>query len=137
MTKLLTNVPRTLDASNIDQAISDYEEELSKAPAALQAENALELMTSLKREQLEAGLYPGLTLFEAANRIMTDLTILFGVRKLLSNEVDGISFPSFTVELGNENSQDYDITAEHDGQLQINDLKSYLTCVFTKYENLS
>lgn len=72
-------------------------------------------MISLKWEQFEVGFYFGFILFEVVNCIMMDLIILFGVRKLLSNEVDGISFLLFIVEFGNENSQDYDIIVEYDG----------------------
>lgn len=48
MLKFLTDISRTLDASNIDHAIQTCEAALSNAPAELKAENALELMTSLK-----------------------------------------------------------------------------------------
>ena len=55
--------------------------------------------------------YPNVTLFEAANRIFTDLTILFGVQRLLKNEVAGICFDEYLVSFGNENNNPHDIIA--------------------------
>lgn len=55
------------------------------------------------------GPYPGVTLFEAANRIMTDLVTLHGVAWLLKNKV--FPFDSYAVGFGNENDLGFNIRA--------------------------
>ena len=71
-------------------------------------------MTSLKREKLDHGPYRDVTLFEAANRIMSDLVILKGIRWLLDEKV--FPFDAYTVEFGNENRNGFDIRAEQGGK---------------------
>jgi hypothetical protein len=56
------------------------------------------------------------SLFEAANRIMTDLVILSGVRWLLVDS--GLPFREYTVEYGHEDNGDHDIVAT-DGQRRL------------------
>jgi hypothetical protein len=52
-------------------------------------------------------------LFEAANRIMTDLVILYGVRWLLKHAF--FRFDTYIVAYGNDNRQGFDIRATSDG----------------------
>jgi hypothetical protein len=52
-------------------------------------------------------------MFEAANRIMTDLVILNGVNRLLLDEV--FPFDRYTVEYGNTDENGFDIRATKDG----------------------
>jgi hypothetical protein len=63
---------------------------------------------------VEIGPYPHVTLFEAANRIMTDLVILKGVRWLLDKR--SFPFDEYLVEYGNEDSNEHDITAVQSGK---------------------
>jgi hypothetical protein len=60
---------------------------------------------------LNEGPYPGVTLFEAANRIMSDLVILHGVRSLLTQR--SFPFDEYRVELGHENNNAFDIMANN------------------------
>lgn len=53
--------------------------------------------------------YPSVTLFEAANRIMSDLVILHGVLGLLNCKA--LPFCEYTVEFGNEDKNGFDIRA--------------------------
>ena len=55
------------------------------------------------------GPYPHVTMFEAANRIMSDLVILYGVQWLLNTAA--FPFDSYTVEYGNENNNGFDVCA--------------------------
>ncbi len=111
MNSVLEHIPRELDAKNIESAISDYLLLLNQIPLSISAHNILGLLTTLKREKVEKGPYPHVTIFEAANRIMTDLTILFGIKDLLNGAIPEIKFNSYTVELGNEDNNDHDIEA--------------------------
>ncbi|MBP6732605.1 MAG: hypothetical protein KA149_11130 [Chitinophagales bacterium] len=113
--KYLKDIPRELNANNIDKAIRDYIKTLEDIPLHLQSKDFLELMYRLKREKLDKGPYKGVTLFEASNRIMTDLTILFGVKSLLASNIPAISYEKYTVELGNESKHTHDIEAQHNG----------------------
>ena len=44
----------------------------------------------LKREKIGRGPYPEVSIFETSNRIMTDLVILFGIKKILIGEVPNL-----------------------------------------------
>jgi hypothetical protein len=58
--------------------------------------------------------YPTVTRFEAANRIMSDLVILYGVKWLLDNSV--FPFENYIVEYGNEDKNGFDIRAAGNGE---------------------
>jgi hypothetical protein len=51
--------------------------------ASVAGMSGLRLLKALKRDQVKVGPYPHVTLFEAANRIMTDMVILYGVKWIL------------------------------------------------------
>ena len=79
----------------------------------ISASNIIDLLTSIKRDIVSKGPYKNVTFFEAANRIMTDLVILYGVKDLLSGKYPNIIFPEYVVEFGNENKNPFDIMAEY------------------------
>lgn len=108
---LSMNLPRVLNKNNIDHAIGSYRELISSIPFSIESDNIIGFLSKLKRGKLSYGPYPNVTLFEAANRIMTDLTILYGVKDLLNNKIPQICFDNYQVEYGNENYNDHDIMA--------------------------
>jgi hypothetical protein len=69
----------------------------------------LELCQALKRTILDKGPYLRVSFYEAANRVMTDLVILHGVRALLADA--RFPYTSYTVEFGHENNNAHDILA--------------------------
>lgn len=72
----------------------------------------------MKRDKLAHGPYKNVTLFEAANRIMSDLVILRGVASLLKANAFGIA--QYRVEFGNEDNNGFDIRGvNRDGELLI------------------
>ncbi len=103
-------IERTLTKANIESVISDYVSSIENIGSRISNLKGINLFKSLKRDQVGVGPYPHVTLFEAANRIMTDLVILYGVRWLL--ETRTFPFDAYVVEYGNEDSNDNDITAE-------------------------
>jgi hypothetical protein len=107
---------RAFNKSNIDEAITDYRDSLSNVPLSIYADDILSFLTKIKREEMKSGPYPNVSLFEAANRIMTDLTILYGIRDLLNGKVLELDFLEYNVEFGNENKNKHDITANKDGK---------------------
>jgi hypothetical protein len=71
-------------------------------------------MLSLKRGKILKGPYPHVSIFEASNRIFSDMVILFGIRELLLNPQLGsilLPFNQYEVKLGAENG--FDIEAEN------------------------
>lgn len=115
----LNRIDRILKKKNIDVAIETYKELLSEIPLSISGSNILEFITSLKRTKINKGPYPNVTLFEAANRIMTDLVILYGVKQLLDGVIPEFKFNDYMVELGNENNNGYDIQARNGKRILI------------------
>ena len=113
MKKSISDIPRKLNRENIDQAITNYLKLLKDIPLKINADNILQLLTDLKRKELNAGPYPNVTLFEAANRIMTDLTILYGIKQLLNGYITEINYDEYEVEFGHDNFNDNDIKANN------------------------
>jgi hypothetical protein len=103
----------TLSGANIDQTLSEYVASVEGLGESVAALRGIRLLEALKRNTVGAGPYPAVTLFEAANRIMTDLVILCGVRWLLRHTV--FPFDIYTVEYGNEDKQGFDIRASVNG----------------------
>jgi hypothetical protein len=100
---------RTLRLDNIERIKSDFCRELAAIGTSIEGKTGLPLLLSLKRERLGIGPYPHVTLFEAANRIMSDLVILHGVARLLKDP--RFRFDEYKVEFGNEDRNGFDIRA--------------------------
>jgi len=102
-----------LDKSNIDREIQDYLRKIDSIKIPERQEKTLEHLLSLKRGKIANGPYPDVSIFEASNRIFSDIVILFGIRELLLNPNQGkIVFPftEYNALLGNENG--FDIEAD-------------------------
>lgn len=108
---------RTLNAKNIDRELQNYTRCVEDVGHCIRGLTGFRLIEELKRGKVGAGPYPNVALFEAANRIMTDLVILHGVRYLLNEQV--FPFTAYTVEFGHENATDHDIQAAEGGSTLI------------------
>ena len=108
---------RTITRANIDQLLRDYLTSTETIGDSISTLRGIKLLEALKRGVAGAGPYPKVSVFEAANRIMTDLVILYGVRSLLGNEA--LPFNQYTVEYGHENNEQHDIMAESGGRVLI------------------
>lgn len=100
---------RTLTKANIDDEIAGFARQIACLGASLDGMRGLELCRALKRTILDTGPYLRVSFYEAANRVMTDLVILHGVRALLADA--RFPYRSYTVEFGHENNNDHDILA--------------------------
>lgn len=109
--KTLSDIPRKLTKKNIESTINDYHNLLGDIPLKIESENILELLKDLKRRKINHGPYPNVTIFESSNRIMTDLTILYGIRALLNREIPELDYDMYKVEFGHDNYNDFDIMA--------------------------
>jgi hypothetical protein len=108
---------RILNAENIDSEIRAYLNQVESLNIISLNGSNLEILHRLKREQLRSGPYPGVSLFEAANRIFSDLVILYGVKLLLAKRKIGrinIPFREYRILLGVEGGND--ILADSDGR---------------------
>ena len=118
MKRPIEKIPKKLHRNNINQAIEEYKKLLQNIPLKIESENIFQMLTDLKRKKIESGPYPNVTLFESANRIMSDLTILYGIKALLDGAVSEINFDEYTVEFGHDNYNDNDISA-NDGKTKL------------------
>lgn len=116
----MRQLPRKITAKNIDGLLSRYLAEAELVGESVAGLQGIRLLSALKRDVVGAGPYPNVTLFEAANRIMTDLVMLHGVRCLLKHEV--FPFHSYTVEYGHGNEGDHDIVATEGGKTLIGEV---------------
>lgn len=103
---------RVLTKENVDDELRQFAVAVEEVGASVQGIKGRALLESLKRVKVNVGPYPDVTLFEAANRIMTDLVIYNGVKWLLDNEI--FPFASYTVEFGNEDGNGFDLRADSD-----------------------
>ena len=105
----MPNRVRSLTADNIEKVLSDYVASAEEIGDSIAGYSGIKLLEALKREAVGSGPYPNVAMFEAANRIMTDLVMLYGVRWLLKR--GGLPFASYHVEYGHENNNAHDVTA--------------------------
>ena len=113
----MSKLERIISNTNADSLIEAYLSWTEEIGNPLVNHSGLVLLRSLKREAVRLGPYPHVTMFEAANRIMSDLVILYGVRWLLRNDV--FPFDTYTVEYGNEDTSGFDIRAASNGETLI------------------
>jgi len=105
----MQQIERTLTASNIDKITETFCSTLVSVGKSIRGKTGIPLFMTLKREKLVQEPYSGVSLFEAANRIMSDLVILKGIAALLKSKQ--FPFSAYTVEFGNENNRGFDIIA--------------------------
>jgi len=110
----MRHIVRILDNTNIDRILKGFSDSIGCLGTSINNKTGVSLLEALKREKLTVGPYPGVTMFEAANRIMTDLVILHGVSWLL--KTNAFPFDAYTVEFGNEDHNGFDIKACKDGK---------------------
>ncbi|MDR2575156.1 MAG: hypothetical protein LBC52_01795 [Treponema sp.] len=109
------DIEKRLNINNIDKNISIYLNSIKEMETSISANNIIKLLKFIKRDDIGKGPYKNVAFFEAANRIMTDLVILYGINDLLNGKYKEINFPEYIVEYGNDHNNDFDITAENNG----------------------
>ena len=98
-----------LNQTNIEKKLTDYLRLVNSIELPASQNDNLMFIYSLKRKPLGSGPYPDVSLFEASNRIFSDMVILFGVQRLLTNPVVGnvrLPFTEYEVALGVEGGND-------------------------------
>src|SRR5208337_2810053 len=105
---------RSLTKFNIDSEIQRYLDVVNSIQFPDRSGTNLEYMISLKRDPIGSGPYDWVSIFEASNRIFSDIIILFGIRKVLSNpQIGSVSLPfdKYEVKFGAEDG--FDIEANN------------------------
>src|SRR5436190_8207746 len=102
-------MPARLTRLNIDSELQNYIGSMGTLGSSIEGLRGVGLLTELKRGVAGSGPYSTVSLFEAANRIMTDLVILYGIRSLLQTRA--LPFDSYSVEFGHGNVQEHDLLA--------------------------
>ncbi len=105
---------RRLTVASVGPTLAEYSDAIVRIGDRIQGKRGLELLQEVKRAPTGTGPYPNVTLFEAANRVMTDLVILNGVKWLLEESV--FPFSEYRVEYGNEASSAHDVMAENEDE---------------------
>lgn len=103
-----------LNQTNIEKELTDYLELVNSIKLPALQNDILMSMCSLKRRPLGSGPYPNVSLFEASNRILSDIVILFGVQRLLTNPKVGnvrLPFTEYKVALGVKSGNDLRATS--------------------------
>lgn len=109
--------PRTLTDANIESLLETYLAAVETVGDSITSLRGVALLKALKRGTVGVGPYPTVAPFETANRIMTDLVILNGIKWLL--RTGSFPFKEYTVELGHENYGHHDIEAAANGKALI------------------
>lgn len=107
--KHLEDISRSLTKHNISSTIESYLNLLREFPSELKGDNIIGKLHHLKRDHLESGPYTGVTYFEAANRIMTDLVILYGSQDILLDDDEFRNVVRLDVDFGNEENGEHDV----------------------------
>lgn len=104
---------------NFNKALSEQEFELAKAAYMnLLAENKYcmkethtiyELIESIKRTPEKIGPYQNISVFEALNRIGSDLVLLSGATQLFKEELKGIKPQSIHLKMGSTRGFDFEV----------------------------
>ncbi|AEF84092.1 conserved hypothetical protein [Treponema primitia ZAS-2] len=111
-----------LTKNNINEVIDKYLEclkeiNMNEFMEKMSKLNILDYLTYLKRDSFNKGPYPDVSIFEASNRIMTDMVILNGISILLEGRYPNINFSEYIVEYGNDRNLEHDINAKENGYI--------------------
>ena len=107
-----------LNQQNIEKKLQDYLKQVNSIKLPVPGNSVLAFLYSIKRTVIDSGPYPGVSLFEIANRVLSDMVILVGIKQLLSNPFVGdvrLPFDEYEVSLGVEGG--YDLRAIAEGHL--------------------
>jgi len=110
----------TLNRSNIDGEIRKYLGKIDAIEFPERTGTNIEYMLFLKRGVIHNGPYPNVSIFEASNRIFSDIVILFGIRHMLLNKQVGfiqLPFTEYQAKLGNEDGFDIEARLGSEGMV--------------------
>lgn len=105
------NRKSTFDSlQEVQREIEAFKQQVNEIDSVISANSSLELMQCLKRDIIKKGPYPHVTLFESANRILTDCVIYNTLLLIFENKIETLpSFKRVEVDFGHSNKQKHDI----------------------------
>lgn len=130
----VSRTERTFNSTNIGPYIRHYRTSIRTIGKSIGGLRGIPLLHAMKRTQLDFGYKRPITLFEASNRIMSDLVILYGVKAML-NDRTRFPFDAYTVELGNEDKNGFDITAQGNGKHLVGEAFNVATSYYQGKKN--
>ncbi|HJO80826.1 MAG TPA: hypothetical protein QF520_00270 [SAR202 cluster bacterium] len=101
-----------LTAQSIDREIAKYSDAVQDIVLPTPTDDVVETLTILKRRPLGSGPYPNVSVYEAGNKILSDLVVFEGVKKLLKGLADHsieLPFAEYTIRL--RTSPGFSVTA--------------------------
>jgi len=132
----INGIDRKLHKHNIDETIEAYKKLLDEIPLKIEEATVLDLLNRLKRGKMGSGPWSNVSIFEAANRIMSDLVILYGVKRIIDGDFPHLEiFKEFEVELGNENRKEHDIISTVDDKRLIGEAFNVAPSFFNNKKN--
>lgn len=106
---------KQLTKGNIQAELRAYLSQVRKIRPVKQDGSIFLYLLKLKRGSLQRGPYPDVSMFEAANRILSDILIFYGVRRLLNKpSLDSVPLPfkKYSVNLGTSHGYDIEATSK-------------------------
>jgi hypothetical protein len=83
-----------LNKRNINEFINKYLKSVNSMKPSETQYDVLRYLCSLKKDKVKFGLYKNVSIFEASNRIFSDMIMLLGVRMLLDNsKIEDVTLP--------------------------------------------
>lgn len=108
---------KLLTADNVGHEIAAYLRLLATWSVPALPVQPIPLFLELKRKKVSAGPYPDVSIFELANRVMSDLVVLFAARHLLCERVLVKRVERLDVVLGTAHGLDVSGEFEDGGRL--------------------
>ncbi len=97
----------TLNGDNVSDYIKGYLRKLGTMKLPDLSNDPTQLFETLKRGKVAGGPYPGRSLFECANRVLSDLVVLFAAEQLLRKPPEDLpEFREIVVRLGTNSGHD-------------------------------
>lgn len=106
-----------LSQEKFEKAKSAYLKSLEDNSYSIKnASNIYELINNIKRTPEKVGPYQNISVFEALNRIGSDLVLISGAEKLFKGDLKGIKPQSIQLKMGTTHGFDFEVTLE-DGKV--------------------
>lgn len=109
---------KSLSKKAFEEAKSAYLTLIEKNNYSMKATISIyELIKNVKRSPATIGPYKDISVFEALNRIGSDLVLLEGAEKLFNGEIESIKPKSIELRMGNKHGFDFTVTLDDDSEI--------------------
>lgn len=106
---------KSLSKKEFEIAKTSYLKSLEENNYSIQkTSNIYDLINSIKRTPEKVGPYQNISVFEALNRIGSDLVLLSGAEMLFRGDLEGINPKSIHLKMGTTHGFDFEVVLEDD-----------------------